>query len=64
MDIAASMSTAKNVGAATAEERAAVEKEGFLKLLVAQLSKTLTACLRATALARYSAAGFRFWLNA
>jgi len=38
MDIGASMSTARNVGAATAEERAAVEKEGFLKLLVAQLS--------------------------
>lgn len=38
MDIGGSMSTARNVGAATAEERAAVEKEGFLKLLVAQLS--------------------------
>jgi flagellar basal-body rod modification protein FlgD len=38
MDIASTMSTAKNVGAATAEERASVEKEGFLKLLVAQLS--------------------------
>ena len=38
MDIGAAMGTARNVGAATAEERAAVEKEGFLKLLVAQLS--------------------------
>ena len=38
MDITSSMSTAKNVGAQTAEERASVEKEGFLKLLVAQLS--------------------------
>ena len=38
MDIASSMSSAKNVGATTAEERTAVEKEGFLKLLVAQLS--------------------------
>jgi len=38
MDIAASMSSARNVGASSAEERTAIEKEGFLKLLIAQLS--------------------------
>ena len=38
MDITSSMGTARNSGAVTAEERASVEKEGFLKLLVAQLS--------------------------
>ena len=38
MDIAASMSSARNVGATSAEERTSIEKEGFLKLLIAQLS--------------------------
>ncbi|MEE2755903.1 MAG: FlgD immunoglobulin-like domain containing protein [Myxococcota bacterium] len=38
MDIASAMSSARNVGAATAEERTSIEKEGFLKLLIAQLS--------------------------
>ncbi len=38
MDITSAMGTARNSGATTAEERASVEKEGFLKLLVAQLS--------------------------
>jgi flagellar basal-body rod modification protein FlgD len=37
MDIAASMSSARNVGATSAEERTSIEKEGFLKLLIAQL---------------------------
>tara|TARA_B100001093_G_scaffold262807_1_gene251268 strand:- start:41 stop:694 length:654 start_codon:yes stop_codon:yes gene_type:complete len=38
MDIASAMSSSRNVGATTAEERASIEKEGFLKLLIAQLS--------------------------